>query len=214
MNDPYKVLGVSPNASDEEVKKAYREMAKKYHPDQYANTPLADLAGEKMKEVNEAYDTIVKQRKAGGSGQAGGYGSGYNAYTNYNAGAQNSSFADVRRLLTANRVADAEQILDGVPGDRRNAEWYFLKGVVLMRRGWLDEARNHFARACQMDPGNMEYRQALNQFDAQRRGGYNGYGYNNAYAGGGGCNSCDVCSSLMCADCCCECMGGDLISCC
>ena len=79
MNDPYKVLGVSPNASDEEVKKAYREMAKKYHPDQYANTPLADLAGEKMKEVNEAYDTIVKQRKAGSSGQAGGYGGGYNA---------------------------------------------------------------------------------------------------------------------------------------
>ena len=74
MNDPYKVLGVSPSASDDEVKKAYREMAKKYHPDQYANTPLAELAGEKMKEVNEAYDTIVKQRKEAKSG--GAYGSG------------------------------------------------------------------------------------------------------------------------------------------
>ncbi|MBR4887631.1 MAG: DnaJ domain-containing protein [Clostridia bacterium] len=220
MNDPYKVLGVSPSASDDEVKKAYREMAKKYHPDQYANTPLAELAGEKMKEVNDAYDTIVKQRKEGRTGGAYGNG-GYSSYNNYNNGYNNygyntgnSSFADVRRLITTNRIADAEQILDGVPGDRRNAEWYFLKGVVLMRRGWLDEARNHFARACQMDPGNMEYRQALNQFDMQRQGGYNGYGYGGGQYRGSECNSCDVCSSLMCADCCCECMGGDLVPCC
>lgn len=222
MNDPYKVLGISPDASDDEVKKAYRKMAKKYHPDQYANTPLAELADEKMKEVNEAYDTIVKQRKEakdgnayggyGNSGYGSGYGNGYGgAYGNPGANAGNSSFADVRRLISSNRIADAEQILDGVPGDRRNAEWYFLKGVVLMRRGWLDEARNHFARACQMDPGNMEYRQALNQFDSQRRGGYNGYA---GQYQGSECNTCDVCSSLMCADCCCECMGGDLIPCC
>ena len=63
MTDPYKVLGVSPNASDEEVKAAYRKLAKKYHPDNYANSPLADLADEKMKEVNEAYDTIMNERK-------------------------------------------------------------------------------------------------------------------------------------------------------
>ena len=66
MNDPYSVLGVSPNASDEEIKKAYRELVKKYHPDNYANNPLADLAEDKMKEVNEAYDAIVKMRTQGG----------------------------------------------------------------------------------------------------------------------------------------------------
>ena len=66
MNDPYSVLGVSPNASDEEIKKAYRELARKYHPDNYQNNPLADLAEEKMKEINEAYETITKQRSGGG----------------------------------------------------------------------------------------------------------------------------------------------------
>ena len=85
MNDPYSVLGVSPNASDEEIKKAYRELARKYHPDNYQNNPLADLAEEKMKEINEAYETITKQRSGGGgsyqrpSGGYGGqsYGGGY-----------------------------------------------------------------------------------------------------------------------------------------
>ena len=80
MRDPYSVLGVSQNASDDEVKKAYRELARKYHPDNYQNNPLADLAEEKMKEINEAYDTITKQRSGGGYqsastgyGQQGGY---------------------------------------------------------------------------------------------------------------------------------------------
>jgi curved DNA-binding protein CbpA len=63
QSDPYKILGIESTASDEDVKKAYRELAKKYHPDNYANTPLADLAEEKMKEINEAYDTIRKWRK-------------------------------------------------------------------------------------------------------------------------------------------------------
>ena len=62
MNDPYAVLGVSSSASEEEIKRAYRDLVKKYHPDNYANNPLADLAEAKMKEVNEAYDAIMKAR--------------------------------------------------------------------------------------------------------------------------------------------------------
>ena len=68
MRDPYSVLGVKPDASDQEVKKAYRELARKYHPDNYVDNPLADLAEEKMKEVNEAYEAIQKERSGGGSG--------------------------------------------------------------------------------------------------------------------------------------------------
>src|SRR5699024_20148 len=135
MTDPYKVLGVSPSATDEEVKDAYRKLAKKYHPDQYADSPLKDLADEKMKEINEAYDAITAQRKSGGSR---GYNGAYN-----NVGANGSSgFNDVRSLIMSGRIADAEQILNGVPPERRNAEWYFLKGSVLYRRGWLEEAKD------------------------------------------------------------------------
>ena len=212
MTDPYKVLGVSPSASDDEIKEAYRNLAKKYHPDQYAESPLKELADEKMKEINEAYDQITAQRKGGGNpGGAGGrgYTGGYN---NVNANGS-SEFRDVRTFIMSGRIADAEQILNGVPADRRNAEWYFLKGSVLYRRGWVEEAKEHFTRACQMDPGNAEYSAALNQAMNQGRGAYGGYspGMNSNV---GGCNSCDICSSLICADCCCECMGGDLIPCC
>ena len=111
------------------------------------------------------------------------------------------------------RIADAEQILNGVPSSSRDADWYFLKGTVLFKRGWLDEATNHFSTACNMDPGNAEYRAAMNQVTNQRNGVYGGYNTTNRPASGG-CNACDMCSSLICADCCCECMGGDFISCC
>ena len=153
MTDPYKVLGVSPSATDDEVKAAYRELAKKYHPDNYAGSPLADLANEKMKEVNEAYDTIMQQRKnAKTSGQTGGYagqqpGGGYTGGYSGNFYGNQSGFNDVRSLLMAGRMADAEQILNGVPMEGRNAEWFFLKGTVLYRRGWLEDAYNHFSRA-------------------------------------------------------------------
>ncbi len=212
MSDPYKVLGVSPDATDDQIKSAYRELAKKYHPDNYDQSPLSDLAAEKMKEINEAYDTIVaerKRRKNGGYDSASGseysgYGGGYHRSSNY---------ADVRNLIMNGRIADAEQILNGVPSSSRDAEWYFLKGTILFKRGWLDEATNHFSTACNMDPGNAEYRAAMNQVMNQRNGAYGGYNRMNRPASGG-CNACDMCSSLICADCCCECMGGDLISCC
>ena len=63
MNDPYKILGVSESASDEEIKNAYRELAKKYHPDNYADSPLADVANKKMQELNEAFDQIMNARR-------------------------------------------------------------------------------------------------------------------------------------------------------
>ena len=200
MKDPYSILEINRNATDEEVKNAYRDMARKYHPDNYVDNPLSDLAGEKMKEINEAYDAIMNERRRRSSG-------GGNA--NYNG---SSNFADVRSLISKNRLEEAQELLDGVPPERRDAEWYFLNGTVLYRRGWLDNAYTSFATACRMDPTNPEYRNAFNRVQRQASGaGHNPY---RSTPNMGGMSACDCCSNLICADCCCEMMGGDLISCC
>ncbi len=210
MNDPYQVLGVSSSATDEEVKTAYRNLARKYHPDVYAGTDMEDLASEKMKEVNEAYDAILDMRKNPGSRGASG-GQYSNAYGPFYS-QPGSQFADIRRLVSMGRTVEAEELLNGVPQERRDAEWHFLKGTIYYKRGWLDEAFRHLSAAVSMNPGNMEYRSAYNQMAWQRNGGTARRPAGGMYAGG--CSGCDLCSSLICADCCCECMGGDLIPCC
>ena len=220
MTDPYQVLGVSPSATDEQIKNAYRELARKYHPDNYVNNPLADLAQEKMKEINEAYDQIQRQRKQqqqSYSGQASanrGYSNAGYSRQSY-SGQGRSQFADIRQLLNSNRLSEAEELLEGIPQQRRDAEWYYLRGRVFYVHGWLDQAYSYYTRAVQMTPGNAEYQTALNQLMWQRNTGRpsGGYGdYRNVQSGG--MSGCDMCSGLICADCCCECMGGDLISCC
>ena len=220
MTDPYQVLGVSPSATDEQIKNAYRELARKYHPDNYVNNPQADLAQEKMKEINEAYDQIQRQRKQqqqSYSGQASanrGYSNAGYSRQSY-SGQGRSQFADIRQLLNSNRLSEAEELLEGIPQQRRDAEWYYLRGRVFYVHGWLDQAYSYYTRAVQMNPGNAEYQTALNQLMWQRNTGRpsGGYGdYRNVQSGG--MSGCDMCSGLICADCCCECMGGDLISCC
>ena len=100
--DPYKVLGVTPQTSDDDVKRAYRELARKYHPDNYVNNPLADLAEARMKEINEAYDTIMSERSgktgagAGSTGQT--YGQGYGGQRTY-AGPNAALYAQVRQAI-------------------------------------------------------------------------------------------------------------------
>ena len=89
--NPYEVLGVSPSASDDEIKKAYRELTRKYHPDANVNNPLADLAEEKFKEVQEAYDIIMRERENRGNGGYGGYGYGNSSYGNNGSYGNNSS---------------------------------------------------------------------------------------------------------------------------
>lgn len=195
MNDPYAVLGVNSSASDEEIKKAYRELVKKYHPDNYANNPLADLAEAKMKEVNEAYDAIVKMRTRGGGYQSSGgtgYGGGYQQSGGYNQGG-GSGYAHVRQLINQNNLAEAERILRS--SQTNSAEWYYLMGMVSYRRGWLDDARQNFWTACSMDPNNMEYRQAMNSMNMNmNRGAY--HNSNN--------DLCTLCTTLYCMNCLCD----------
>lgn len=199
MRNPYEVLGVREGSSIEEIKKAYKELVRKYHPDQYQNHPLSDLAEEKLKEINEAYDTLSKQYEGGRVGNNG------NAYRG-----NDSSFAQARSYINTGNIMAAEQLLDR--SGNRTAEWFYLKGVIFMRKGWYNEANTNLQTACSMEPNNLEYRNALNAVNNSNRGfqstSYNRRGYGNDP------DMCQICSCLYCADCCCECGGGDLVGCC
>ena len=198
MRDPYEVLGVQPNASDSEIKKAYHELVKKYHPDNYSDNPLADLAQEKMKEINEAYDAITKSRAGGGSSYSGGNAQQGRSSYGYQSYASGGQFQQVRSCINSNRLDEADAVLEGISD--RTAEWYFLRGEVAYRRGWLDEARQNYQLACSMAPGNQEYRRALSVV----QGGYtpyrqNYYGSNNSELD----TACSVCNTLLCLNCLC-----------
>ncbi len=204
--NPYQVLGVSQDATDEEIKKAYRELAKKYHPDNYADNPLADLADEKMKEINEAYDTICRQREEGGYAYA--YAPDEEAY----GSGSGSRYAEVRALLNRRDHAQAILLLRNVPAASRDAEWNFLYGAALLQGGRFFDAQRFIETACDMDPSNMEYRNARDQLRA--RAGSFGNGYRTETGASQDCSPCSACTAMLCADGCCECMGGDLIRCC
>ncbi len=218
--NPYKVLGVSEDATDEEIKKAYRDLVRKYHPDKYVDNPLADVASEKMKEINAAYDQITKERKEGkqrssysqgsyygGQNSYGGYSgsyygsSGAGGYGSYSAGYQ-GNFADVRRMISQNRIAEAEEILDGVPEYKRDAEWHYLKGCVYYKRGWLSEAAKRFQQAYQMEPNNPEYASAYRQCAYRQQYGTTGNGQSSGSFCA--CDPCDICTGFMCLDCLCR----------
>lgn len=200
--DPYKVLGVDKNATDEEIKSAYRDLAKKFHPDNYVGSPLADLASEKMKEINEAYDKITNMRRQKRESQSSDeYSGGESSF------GQESGFSDIRRLIDERNFYEADVLLNNVAPSERNAEWYYLKGLVFAARGWYFEASKNFSEAADRDPDNPEYKQAVEKMK-EAAGGYRREGE------GGGCGVCDVCSTLLCMDCMCEACGGDFIRCC
>lgn len=206
MKDPYEVLGVPRTATDDEIKSAYRKLAKQYHPDKYTNSPLASVAEEKMKEINEAYDAINNERKGGksGTGGAGSYG-GYGGYTGSNY-RRSTEYLNVRQLIQQNRIDEAERILDNVDLNSRSAEWYFLRGMCYYRKGWTQQASSHFQTACNMDPNNQEYRSAV--YNMNRQGSYGYGGYNTTGGNNSQCSICDICTAIWCADCCCDCMRG------
>ena len=209
MNDPYQILGVPETATDEEVKRAYRELARKYHPDNYHDNPLADLAQEKMKDINAAYEQITKMRSGGRSGgngysSAGGY-SGYQQYGGQSASGS-SVLQQVRIAIQTGNMSRAEALLANYSD--HNAEWNFLRGAVCYRRGWMDEAKRYYQTACQMDPGNAEYRQALEFMER---------GTQTAYRPGGQPFGTEACGGNLCLPLCCFwtlCNGGGYWFCC
>lgn len=174
IDDPYKVLGLSPDASDEDVKRAYRRLAKKYHPDL---NPGDQEAARKMQEVNAAYEQIKNPEKGyqqPGNGYSSGYGGyydpfgGYRQQQSYTGSQTGDSYQQAAyNYIRYGRWQEALNALQN--SSERNARWYYLSALANDGLGNQVTALEHIRKAVSMEPDNMEYVSALNQIE---RGGY------------------------------------------
>lgn len=205
ISDPYKVLGISPSATNDEVKRAYRDLSRKYHPDSYVDNPLSELAEEKFKEVQEAYDQIMKQRE-GSYGDTSSYTYGQSSYSG-GTDEENVQMQAVYNYINSAHYREALHLLSGM--SNRNGRWYYCSAIANAGIGNNIEAIKHAQQAVNMEPGNTEYKNLLNQLQ------WRGQRYqSSSMNSGGGYDMGNMCCDLWCADTLCECMGGDLISCC
>ena len=172
MLDPYSILGVSRNASDEEIKKAYRRLSRKYHPDANINNPNKDQAEEKFKEVQQAYEQIMKEREYGSSGQTGNYGNGYGGYGGFGGQQRQSAYEDeesIRRRAAANFIQsghyqEAMNVLSSL--GQKNGEWYYLSSMANMGLGNNVKALENIREAVRLEPNNQQYRMLLNRMES------------------------------------------------
>ena len=170
IDDPYKVLGVNPDASDEEIKRAYRNLAKKYHPDL---NPGDQTAAKKMQQVNAAYEQIKNPEKAQSSrhsysGQTGYGGYGYDPFgswqrqQSYGQGNTGDSYQQAAyQYIRFGRYQEALNALNS--SSQRNARWYYLSALANDGLGNQVTAMEHIRRAVSMDPDNPEYLHVLEQ---------------------------------------------------
>lgn len=208
MNDPYQILGVSRDASDEEIKKAYRALSRKYHPDANINNPLKDEAEKKFKEVQQAYRQIMDEREHGGSGYGNTYGNpygnagssgsaGYGGYGGfggfYGQGSQTSGSteSDIHLQAAANYIRSAHyrealNVLDGIKD--RSALWYFYSASANSGIGNNVTALEHAEEAVRLEPDNFQYQMLLQRLKGgggwyQQQQGMYGYPMfgNNSY---------------------------------
>ena len=202
--DPYEVLGVLPTTGDEGVKRAYRELSRKYHPDSYVNNPLAGLAEEKFKEVQEAYDKIMKEREE--YGQYGKYGAA-SSFTPGSEEEREVQLQAARNYIDAGHYKEALHVLNSI--SVRSAKWFYYSAIANYEIGNNIVAMHQAQEAVKMEPENWEYAKLLNRMKWYRESYENtSYNYGRPTFGTG-----NLCCDLWCADAMCECMGGDLCTC-
>lgn len=219
MFDPYSVLGVSRDASDEEIKKAYRRLSRKYHPDANINNPNKAQAEEKFKEIQQAYDQIMKEREYGSSygnyEQNSGYG-GFGGFGGY-GGQTGSGYQDeeaIRRQAASNYIQsghyqEAMNVLSSLK--QRNGQWYYLSAVANMGLGNNVNALNDNREAVRLEPGNTQYRMMLQRME----GGGTWYQEQQDPFGGMPMNGDNFCMKLCLANMACSiCCPGSGILCC
>lgn len=160
MNDPYSVLGLQRGASEEEVKKAYKSLAKRYHPDVTGNDPAA---AKKMQEINAAYDMIMNRKEQA----SGGY--GYSSYQDQ--GQRDEEPIEMQaaaNYINARRFREALNALGSVPPSSRNGRWYYLSSIARYYTGDSMGARQDIDAALSKEPGNIAYINLRNQMDGSR----------------------------------------------
>ncbi|MCI8293826.1 MAG: J domain-containing protein [Hespellia sp.] len=164
MVDPYSVLGISRDVSDEEIKKAYRQLSRKYHPDANINNPDKEKAEAKFKEVQQAYDQIMKEREYGNS-----YGNPFGGFSSAGAQGGNESEADTHIRAAANYInsghyKEALNVLNHMSA--RSSIWFFYSAVANAGLGNTVNALEHARKAVQMEPGNIQYRMFLQNLES------------------------------------------------
>ncbi len=223
MRDPYQVLGVSRGASDEEIKKAYRNLSRKYHPDANVNNPNKDAAEEKFKQVQQAYDQIMKEKQQGSAygygnsyggngygtsdyedpfGGFGGFGGYYGSRNAYQE--ENSRLQAAANYIRNGYYREALNVLNDMPLNERNGRWYYYSAVANQYSGNTATALEHIRRAVELEPSNVQYRQFQQNLEC---GGtwYTtmGSGYERPYSGSSWCLRM-LLLNLFCNFCCCR----------
>lgn len=202
--NPYEILGISPGATDDEVKRAYREQSRKYHPDSYSGNPLSGLAEEKFKQVQEAYNQIMKERNGEYRSHGSSYGSSFGDQPYQNQ----AKYRGVVNYLSNRRYGEALRELDRMVD--RDARWYYYSAIANVGLGNTFRGSEQARAAVNMDPSNPEYQNLLNQLSFQNeryRQNQPSFGYQRND------DAMDLCCKLWMADTLCECLGGDICSC-
>jgi DnaJ-class molecular chaperone len=224
QNDPFVILGVSESATQSEIFDAYKRLRDKYSDERFLEGEAGANAARKLNELYDAYNEAMDIASRRASVAGGG-----------------SKYYGVENAIRQKNFAEAQRLLDNISS--RDGEWHYLQSVVFYNNNWLLESKKQLEIAIEKEPGNEKYRRSLSKlnsaingerphqeswYNADKAGGQttqNTYteGPQNRrrsysqYRGGGQsdtANCCNACSACLCADCCCECMGGDLITCC